>query len=316
MDIAFTNTFSSAHQSFSSSRNNATSRPLSHDFPEVDLERSDVLTEKQQASSDIGEMIAYHKANSLAYQLMQAIARENYHYGSGTDNNNFVMDADGIKSNVTARSTSELSLSLDVFQSETFEFSVSESSDNITGSFSISRQDELSFSATLQRESTEKADPLILNLDNTDFSFSVESSVLFDLNADGQKDIISNLNTGNAFLAFDKNRNGVIDDGRELFGDASGAEDGFSDLASYDLNDDGLINAQDQLFDQLLLLSFSADGEQSLNTLSSERIESLSLYEEKEDVIYNGDNQLTSQAIFIRGDNTVGRIGDFLLSIS
>ena len=40
------------------------------------------------------------------------------------------------------------------------------------------------------------------------------------------------METGNAFLSLDKNSDGIINDGSELFGAASG--NGFADLAKYD----------------------------------------------------------------------------------
>ena len=44
----------------------------------------------------------------------------------------------------------------------------------------------------------------------------------FDLDADGREDEISMLGKGSGFLALDKNGNGKIDDGSELFGTKSG----------------------------------------------------------------------------------------------
>lgn len=83
----------------------------------------------------------------------------------------------------------------------------------------------------------------------------------FDLRAEGRP-----LNTGwvsgnAAFLAIDLNKNGKIDDGSELFGDASQpradgspkAENGFVALAAYDDNHDGFIDAKDPVFSQLKL---------------------------------------------------------------
>lgn len=56
----------------------------------------------------------------------------------------------------------------------------------------------------------------------------------FDLDADGTADRISMLKSGSGFLALDKNGNGKIDDGSELFGTQSG--DGFADLEEYDID--------------------------------------------------------------------------------
>jgi len=54
------------------------------------------------------------------------------------------------------------------------------------------------------------------------------------------------------WLALDRNGDGVIDSGSELFGDATG-KDGFDALARLDDNRDGVIDAHDRAFASLLL---------------------------------------------------------------
>lgn len=54
---------------------------------------------------------------------------------------------------------------------------------------------------------------------------------------------------GSGFLALDRNQNGVVDDGSELFGTQSG--DGFAHLALYDQDSNGWIDANDPVFDKL-----------------------------------------------------------------
>ena len=59
-----------------------------------------------------------------------------------------------------------------------------------------------------------------------------------DLDADGRMDSISVPTGDDALLALDRNGNGRIDDGRELFGDQHGAANGFAELARFDDNGD------------------------------------------------------------------------------
>ncbi len=59
------------------------------------------------------------------------------------------------------------------------------------------------------------------------------------------------LDQDSGFLALDRNDNGVIDDGSELFG--SPTEDGFVALRRLDSNKDGRIDAADELFQKLLV---------------------------------------------------------------
>jgi len=70
-----------------------------------------------------------------------------------------------------------------------------------------------------------------------------------------------------AFLALDRNHNGQIDDGSELFGDhtplpgGATAANGFKALVPYDANSDGIIDARDPIWSALLLWTdLSHDG--------------------------------------------------------
>ena len=66
-----------------------------------------------------------------------------------------------------------------------------------------------------------------------------DQTFYFDLDADGKEEEISVLN-GSGYLALDKNGDGTINDGSELFGTRNG--DGFADLAQYD--EDGKVIKQ------------------------------------------------------------------------
>lgn len=91
-------------------------------------------------------------------------------------------------------------------------------------------------------------DPLVISLDGNMPSLS-SNKFTFDIDSDGKKDQISLLKSGNGFLALDKNNNGTIDNGSELFGTKSG--DGFADLSKYDDDKNGWIDANDKIFDKL-----------------------------------------------------------------
>ncbi|MFQ8776527.1 MAG: hypothetical protein ACLR78_02345 [Roseburia sp.] len=74
-------------------------------------------------------------------------------------------------------------------------------------------------------------DPLVINLDSNIANVS-DQKFYFDIDADGSDDSISMLNSGSGYLALDRNGDGIINDGSELFGTQSG--NGFADLAAYD----------------------------------------------------------------------------------
>ena len=93
-----------------------------------------------------------------------------------------------------------------------------------------------------------KTDPLMINLDTNIGSVS-DQKFFFDLDIDGNEEEISFAGKGSGFLALDKNGDGKINDGSELFGTSSG--DGFKDLATYDEDENGWIDENDSIFSKL-----------------------------------------------------------------
>lgn len=91
-------------------------------------------------------------------------------------------------------------------------------------------------------------DPLVIHLNSNPDSIS-DQKFLFDIDADGKEEEISMLNKESGFLALDKNGDGKINDGSELFGTKSG--NGFEDLAVYDMDKNGWIDEKDPIFNQL-----------------------------------------------------------------
>ena len=100
--------------------------------------------------------------------------------------------------------------------------------------------------------------PLILDLNgNETLSQSITSGVKFDLFATGVKVNTGWVEAGDGLLVMDRNRDGNINDGSELFGSstllANGqrAPDGYAALAVLDTNGDGFITSADQDFQNL-----------------------------------------------------------------
>lgn len=91
-------------------------------------------------------------------------------------------------------------------------------------------------------------DPLVINLDSNPISVS-DQKWQFDIDGDGKRDSISLLSKGSGFLVFDKNNDGIINDGREMFGAKTG--NGFEELKAYDLDGNGWIDEADEIYDKL-----------------------------------------------------------------
>lgn len=107
-------------------------------------------------------------------------------------------------------------------------------------------------------------DPLVVQLEDVPESIS-EQTWFFDLDCDGQKEELSQLAKGNGFLALDRNENGIIDDGSELFGTQSG--NGFQDLAKFDEDGNGFIDENDSVYSKLKIWTKNADGNDTLMNL-------------------------------------------------
>jgi hypothetical protein len=107
-------------------------------------------------------------------------------------------------------------------------------------------------------------DPLVINV-GSDITHIEDQHFFFDLDSDGKDDKISNLAPGSGFLAYDKNGDGIINNGLELFGTKSG--NGFKDLALHDSDNNGWIDENDEIYDKLSVWIRNADGTDSLLSL-------------------------------------------------
>ena len=114
------------------------------------------------------------------------------------------------------------------------------------------------------REIPNYQDPLVINLDGNVTNVT-DQKFFFDLDCDGLEDSISTLGSGSGFLALDKNGDGVINDGSELFGAKSG--NGFKELATFDLDGNGWIDEADEIFEHLKVWTKDDEGKDVLFTL-------------------------------------------------
>jgi hypothetical protein len=111
-------------------------------------------------------------------------------------------------------------------------------------------------------DAVRKVDPIALNLSGGPVSLRSDRSG-FDINSDGTAEQVALAADGTYFLAIDRNGNGTIDNGSELFGPATG--NGFAELKSLDGDGNGWIDEGDAAYGALKLWSGAAGGLQSLD---------------------------------------------------
>ena len=161
----------------------------------------------------------------------------------------------------------------------------------------------------------QKTDPLALDLAGNGFTTrGLDDAVRFDLDADGRTDRISAPSGDDALLALDRNGNGRIDDGRELFGDQHGAANGFAELAKYDDNRDGRIDAADAVFERLRLLRFDAEGRQQTQSLSQAGVSAIELQARDVKLALGAYDEIAQLGRFEFADGRSGVAADLLLA--
>lgn len=134
----------------------------------------------------------------------------------------------------------------------------------------------------VEHEKQKQADPLIIDLNGDGFNLkNTDKGIMFDINGDGKKELTSWISGDDAFLALDRNLNGKIDNGKELFGDQNGMENGFLELSKLDQDKNGILNFKDPMFSKLLLFKdINGNGETNegeLIPLSKAGISSINL---------------------------------------
>ena len=145
-------------------------------------------------------------------------------------------------------------------------------------------------------------DPLVVNI-GSDTADVRDQTFKFDLDADGTEDEISMLGKGSGFLALDKNGDGKINDGSELFGTKSG--DGFGDLREYDSDGNGWIDENDDVFSKLKVWCKDENGKDILMDLKEADIGAIFLGEQQTEFSLGGadgyrDGVIRSTGVFLR----------------
>ncbi|MBT0962389.1 calcium-binding protein [Denitromonas iodatirespirans] len=163
------------------------------------------------------------------------------------------------------------------------------------------------------KSSQASSSPLILDLNGDGFSTtSIEDGAYFDHDADGIKTSGGWVGGGDGLLVLDRDGNGAIDSGRELFGNntllSSGekAAEGFAALADLDSNADGAIDAADAAWNTLRVwVDTDADGisdDGELHSLDSLGISEIDLTKTNTITSQNGNTLVGSGQFTINGE--------------
>ena len=168
-----------------------------------------------------------------------------------------------------------------------------------------------------------RRDPLTLDLDLDGLEtlgINPAAPILFDHTGSGVRTASGWVKPDDGFLVLDRNGNGQIDSGRELFGDATIkrngqlALDGFDALADLDSNADGQINAQDSVFTSLRVWrDLNQDGISQSNELASLGplgIASIDVTRSLHSQTLANGNQIADLGSYTRTDGRSGTTGE------
>ncbi len=163
----------------------------------------------------------------------------------------------------------------------------------------------------------EKIDPLVINFNGNAAELS-QTRFEFDIDANGTTEQIAALKPDSGFLALDKNKDGIINNGSELFGPNSG--NGFSDLAKYDSDNNSFIDEADPIYNSLRIWQRHEDGSQQLIALGDKNIGAIYLGHASTPFQLRSDvnqslGEITDTGIYLTEEGKTGTIQQINLSV-
>ncbi|AOY86947.1 hypothetical protein BKP64_01440 [Marinobacter salinus] len=115
-------------------------------------------------------------------------------------------------------------------------------------------------------------DPLVINFGSASARLT-DTLFEFDISGNGESGQFATLGSGSGYLVLDRNGNGKVDDGSELFGPQSGS--GFGELAKFDDDGNRWVDANDEIFQSLSVWVQAEDGSQTLKSLDEVGVQAL-----------------------------------------
>lgn len=162
-----------------------------------------------------------------------------------------------------------------------------------------------------------KTDPLVINFDGLGASLS-QTRFEFDLDSDGTTEQIATLRPGSGYLALDRNGDGTINNGSELFGPSSGR--GFAELAAYDEDGNNFIDEGDSIYHQLRIWMTNEDGTTQLAALGDKNIGAIFLGHvsspfQLKDAQNNLLGEVVNSGIYLTEDGKTGVVQEINLTV-
>lgn len=162
-------------------------------------------------------------------------------------------------------------------------------------------------------------DPILIDLNGDGIkTTNIFNGEYFDHENDGFAELSSWVSKDDGILYYDKNNNGKIDNGNEIFGnnyiknDGTKATSGFDALLDLDSNNDGVIDELDDNFTNIKIQK--GDGTQL--SLSEAGIESISLTTTESNIVDENGNTQEKISVYTKKDGSTGQIGEYDLQVN
>lgn len=230
----------------------------------------------QTAPGTTAQTITLPPGTGLAYD----------HYQSYYESETTSFSADGI---IKTQDGQEIQFSVDI---------------NMTREFYTEHTD------SLRLGDAKKIDPLVVNFAGNAADLG-DTRFQFDLDSDGRTEQLALLKPGSGLLALDKNGDGQINNGNELFGAKTG--NGFAELATFDGDNNGFIDSGDSIFNKLRIWTHDEQGNQQLLGLGDKNIGAIYLGHLTspftfKDAANTTQGDVASTGLFIRNNGSAGTI--------
>jgi hypothetical protein len=163
----------------------------------------------------------------------------------------------------------------------------------------------------------ERKDPLVINYGGLAAQLH-DQRFEFDLDADGELDALPTLASGSGYLVYDRNGDGEVNDGSELFGAISG--DGYADLSALDRDGNGWIDNADAAAEQLYLWMPDSGADAKLVTLEEAGVAAIATSSVATPFELRGENNsdlgaVRSTGLYLSTASTVGTTQQVDLSV-